>query len=360
MRRVKHLVRQAVLAALSLVPLSAVAEVSAHFDEASGDIVLRGLETDQQVQILANPDKLRLQVMGLETQRGMQVKLEGLGANLIITPRFLLLPGTDYVVRLNVEGFQDDLELSVPAPDETVPTLTSFSPSQSVIPANTLRMYVHFSEPMARGQMRDVITLLRSDGTQVENPFLTLGPELWDPSQTRVTLLLDPGQIKQGVGPNVMHGAPLASGNDYRLIVSRTMESATRVPLGKDATITFRAGHAERRAITPESWQVLQPRAGSQAPITIAFDRIMDTGALRRLLTLKDQQGRPVTGHIQTDGGGWSLTPSQAWEVGTYFLIVAPDLEDVSGNSIGAPFDARAGTIGNVEEPVVLKVNISN
>lgn len=360
MRRVKHLVRQALLAALALVPISAVAEVSAHFDEVSGDIVLRGLEVDQQAQILANPDRLRLQVMGLETQRGMLVTLEGLGANLIVTPRFLLLPGTDYVVRVNVEGLDDDLQLSLPAPDETVPTLTSFSPSQSVIPANTLRMYVHFSEPMARGQVRDEITLLRSDGTQVENPFLTLGPELWDPSQTRVTLLLDPGQIKEGVGPNVRHGAPLASGDDYRLVVSGSMESARRVPLGQDAIITFRVGHPVRRAITPESWQVLPPRAGSLTPITVTFDRIMDMGAVRRLLTLQDPQGRLVTGQIQTDGGSWNLTPSRTWEVGTYFLIVAPDLEDVSGNSIGASFDAKAGTIGKVEEPVILNINITD
>lgn len=360
MRRMKHQVRQALLAALTLVPLSAVAEVSAHLDEASGNILLRGLKAEQQLKILANPDQLRLQVMGLETQRGMLVTMESVGANLIVSPRFLLLPGTDYVVRVNVEGFQDDLELSVPASDETVPTLISFFPSQSVIPANTLRMYVQFSEPMARGQVRDSITLRRSDGTQVENPFLTLGPELWDPSQTRVTLLLDPGQIKQGVGPNVMHGAPLASGSDYRLVVSGSMESARGAPLGQDAIITFRVGHSERRPITPETWHVLLPRAGSQTPVTVTFDRIMDMGAVRRLLTLQDPQGRAVTGQIQTDGGSWNLTPTRTWEVGTYFLIVAPDLEDVSGNSVGASFDAEAGTIGNVEETVVLNINITN
>jgi hypothetical protein len=41
-----------------------------------------------------------------------------------------------------------------------------------------------------------------------------------------------------------------------------------------------------------------------------------------------------------------ALVPEQAWQAGVYQLIVDPELEDVSGNTIGAPFDAAPGTIG--------------
>ncbi|NNE89615.1 MAG: hypothetical protein HKN27_16220 [Silicimonas sp.] len=360
MRRAKHLVRQALLAAFILFPMSALAEVSSRFDHVSGNVALRGLDPDQRAEILADPAKMRLQVSGLETQRGMLATVKSDGADLVITPRFALRPGTDYVVHLTVEGTTGASQFTVPAADAVMPALTGFAPSQSVIPANTLRMYVQFSEPMARGQFREAITLWRSEGVQVESPFLTLGPELWDPTQTRLTLLLDPGRVKQGVGPNAVGGAPLVSGEAYQLVVSGEMKSAVGVPLGQDATISIRAGDAERRAITPGNWRVLRPQAGSQMPLTVTFARIMDSGAVVRLLTLENDQGRRVRGQVNTDGGGWSLVPDHPWQAGTYQLIVAPELEDVSGNSIGVPFDAATGTIGQIEEAVILNIDITD
>jgi hypothetical protein len=359
MQRAKHLVRQASLAAFILLPLSVSAEISVRFEEASGDVVVQGLDATQRAEILAEPSQIRLQVSGLETQRGMLVTMEEDGNALVITPRFALQAGTEYVARVTVEGTAGSSKFTVPTIDAVVPTLTAFSPSQSVIPANTLRMYVQFSEPMARGQLREVVTLWQSDGAQVKNPFLTPGPELWDPGQTRVTLLLDPGRTKQGVGPNMAVGAPLVSGESYQLVVSGLMESATGIPIGPDTTISLRVGDAERRAIAPANWQVLPPKAGSQTPVTVTFERIMDSGAVVRLLTLVNEQGRRVSGQVSTDGGGWSLVPDHPWQAGTYQLIVDPELEDVSGNSIGAPFDAATGTIGQIEDAIILNINIT-
>lgn len=355
----RHLVRQAILAALTLLPLSAVAEVTARFDRVAGTVLIDGLEPHERARVLADPALLRLQVTGLQARRGMPVSVAEADAAVVVKPRFALRAGTDYTLIIEDEGKSRILVISVPAPKAPKPTVIAFAPSQSVIPANTLRLYLEFSTPMARGQVRRAISLWRGDGTKVESPFLALGPELWDRSQTRVTLLLDPGRIKQGVGPNLERGAPLEPGETYRLVVSDEMESAAGVPLGTVAEVVFRVGPAERRAITPETWQVLSPPAGSQAPLTVAFDRIIDSGTSRRLLQVQDANGQMVRGQIVTDGGGWSLTPEHPWRSGTFRLVVDPQLEDVSGNTPAAAFDARAGAIGAEKAPVVLTLDIN-
>ncbi|MEM9523978.1 MAG: Ig-like domain-containing protein [Pseudomonadota bacterium] len=347
--------RQALLAALALVPLSALAEIEAAFDPASGTIAVSGLAPDAHARILADPDRLRLRVAGLDTKRPMLASFARHDGRIVVTPRFPLRAGLDYVLDLGPHR----LVVALPAPEAKRPTLTAFAPAQAVIPANTLRLYLQFSEPMARGRLRETVTLLRGDGTEVNSPFLTLEAELWDPSQTRATLLLDPGRIKQGVGPNVEAGAPLDPGENYRLIVSGRMESAKGVPLGTEAAMTFRAGPAERRAIDPGSWRILTPKPGGHAPLAIAFDRIMDGAALPRRLTLQDPRDRIVRGRVTTDGGGWSLTPEDPWQFGTYRLVVDPALEDVSGNTLGAPFDADRGTIATERAPALLEIEIA-
>ncbi|MCH2077415.1 MAG: alcohol dehydrogenase catalytic domain-containing protein [Rhodobacteraceae bacterium] len=308
MRTLHQLTQQALLAAFIALPTFAWAQIGAAYE---GEVLtITGLSPSTHAELLADPDG-----------RAPAVAVPALEAL-------------------------------------TQPKLAGFAPSQAILPANTLRVYLHFSEPMARGQLRDAVRLYRADGSQVSSPFLTLGPELWDTSQTRATLLLDPGRIKQGVGPNTNDGAPLEKGGSYQLIVAGRMKGAEGIVLGTDATVAFRVRPPERRAIDPEDWQMLTPPAGSHAPVTLAFARIMDTGAVRRLITLLDPTGAPVAGVVETDGGGWSFTSHTAWTKGRYSLVIDPELEDVSGNTPGVPFDAKAWKIGTVQSPLSLPVNI--
>ena len=348
--------RRAWLAAPFLAPVVASAEVAARFDTASGAIVVTGLGEDGVEAALTEPDAVRLRSVGNPSQTGMLIALSQDQDELIVAPRFALLAGRSY--SLDVESMT--LLIALPEAEAATPRLTGFAPSQAVIPANTLRLYLHFSESMARGQLREMVSLVTDNGTLVASPFLSLDAELWDPSQMRATLLLDPGRIKQGVGPNVAGGAPLQEGQSYRLIVSPEMRSAAGVPLGGPVSLAFRVGPPERRAIAPESWEILAPGAGSHGPLSLAFDRIMDSGAVLRLITLQAPDGRSVRGEITSDGGGWSLIPDSPWQAGRYSLIVDPELEDVAGNTIGAPFDAAAGTIGIQTAPVLLTVDIAN
>lgn len=71
-----------------------------------------------------------------------------------------------------------EIEFTVEPAAAVVPALAAFSPSQSVIPANTLRFYLTFTEPTARRQVRDQIHLVRQDGKTVPSPFLNLEADL--------------------------------------------------------------------------------------------------------------------------------------------------------------------------------------
>lgn len=346
--------RRALLAAFLLFPLPSLAELAARLDETTGAIVVTGLTPQDVSSAVTDEDAVRLRLEASPSTRGMLISLSQNAEDLIVAPRFALKAGTAY--EMTVAG--ETLRIALPAPEATTPRMVSFAPSQAVIPANTLRLYLHFSEPMARGQLRELVSLATADGTPVENPFLTLEAELWDPSQTRATLLLDPGRIKQGVGPNVAGGAPLQEGQSYRLTVSAEMLSAKARPLGSPVSVAFRVGPPERRIIAPESWDILLPGAGSNTPLSVAFDRIMDTGVVLRLVTLHGPDGQPVRGQITSDGGGWSLIPDQPWQAGSYSLIVDPELEDVAGNTIAASFDAAPGTIGTQTKPIILTVDI--
>lgn len=349
-----NLMRQALLAASFFVPLPAHAEIKAGFEPSDGTIFVAGLGTVELERLMADADQVRLTVAGQSSKRSMPLSLSEDGTKLIIQPRFSLRSDTRYVVSLSGE----QLEVQALAQDATVPAVIGFAPSQAVIPANTLRVYVTFSEPMARGQLRDAVRLVRSDGRQIKSPFLNLETELWDREQTRATMLLDPGRIKQGVGPNVSDGAPLQVGESYRMVIGGAVQSAKGVSMGAPVSLVFRVGPAERRAIDPQDWEILTPTEGSQAPFTVTFDRIMDMGAVQRLVELRSPNGSLVAGEIVTDGGAWSLTPNTPWTAGGYSLVVDPKLEDISGNTPGVPFDADTGTIGKIEKTHVLAVEI--
>ncbi|MEM1428889.1 MAG: Ig-like domain-containing protein [Pseudomonadota bacterium] len=349
-------VRRALLAALifAALPASAGVEVSV-----SGEhLVVAGLEAQERATLLAHPERLILRVAGLNSARGTPVALSQAEGALRVLPRFPLRAGTRYALSLVLPHRAVQREVTLASAPDPAPRLTGVAPSQGTIPENTLRLYLTFSEPMARGHVRNTVALYRGDGRRVPNPFLTLANELWDPSHTRLTLLFDPGRIKQGVGPNAEVGPLLEQGETYRLVIAAEMSSAAGQGLGRDAEIVFRAGPPERRAISPAAWHVQPPGAGTNTPLTVIFDRIIDTGAGARLLRLTGPDGTTVRGTVTTDGGGWSLVPSTPWAPGRYMLAADPQLEDVSGNTVGAAFDAGPGTMGRRDSAARIAVLI--
>jgi hypothetical protein len=59
------------------------------------------------------------------------------------------------------------------------------------------------------------LTLLRADGSQVQEPFLE--QELWSPSGKILTVLMHPGRVKTGLKAQDEKGPILSAGDDVAL-----------------------------------------------------------------------------------------------------------------------------------------------
>jgi hypothetical protein len=269
------------------------------------------------------------------------------------TPRFPPVQGLEYRATADLSAVvgrlapANRLSLAFSLPAAAVTALTVVDrvfPTGDVLPENLLRFYVYFSAPMQRGQARDQIVLLGPDGRPISAAFFNAPTELWDPAMERLTVLLDPGRIKRGVGPNVELGPPLRQGDRYTLVIGAHMIDAMGNPLRGSFTKSFRVVPAIRNAIDPRQWTVSLPASGTLQPLALTFPASIDQALLSRDIRIVGASQKPVAGDIEIDQHEtrWAFTPSAPWQAGLYHLEVGASLEDVSGNTIWAPFDIDA------------------
>jgi hypothetical protein len=220
--------------------------------------------------------------------------------------------------------------------------VVSISPSARSIPANTLRLYVIF-DYLARGVVstRDLQQLDDAGRT-----FMDFGQDLWSPDGRRLTVLFDPGRVKRGVEGDGESAAPLQVGHSFTVEVS-----------GK--RFRYQVTPAVRTAITPQTWRLALPKAGSREALTVTFDREMDDALLRDQLEVGDARGRPQSGQMTVSSSGrvWSRRPKHGWRIG-YRLVVGSSLEDVSGNRVGEALDHEVGSPDADRESVAVPFTI--
>jgi len=329
-----------------LISSSAFAEIDIYTQPSGEAISINGLSQFEKNQLLLKPQNILLQLEKNLPGPSMLFDIELNDNTLLIKPEFSLIKGSLYKLSIQISE-QDIFEkniIIVPKKLST-PKLLGLHPNTKTIPANILRVYLSFSEPMARNQVRDKIFLSNAQGQRIDNPFLNLQAELWNNKQTRLTLLLDPGRIKQGVGPNVSDGAPLKAGKTYSLNISKSFKSAAGQPLEKLQSIDFTVGTAQRKKINPYDWHLNTPIYNTKSTLIVTFDRLIDIGTSSHFLRIVDNNNNEVQGHSTHNEKTWKFTPKNPWRSSVYSIIVSPELEDVSGNTITAPFDALAGTM---------------
>jgi hypothetical protein len=233
------------------------------------------------------------------------------------------------------------LEFCLPrdaSPERT--RVMSIFPSDDALPENLLRFYVCFSHPMQRGYARQRISLLDSDGRPAADLLYRAPVELWDSGMTCLTVLLDPGRIKRGLGPHRVLGPPLRTGERYTLAVGPQMRDSWGRPLADGFSKTFRVTEAVREPISIRCWDVLAPAMNSRQPLQIIFPKPLDRALLARSLTVRSGD-RTLEGRIRIDQSEkrWSFVPRLSWAPGTHSIRVAPGLEDVCGNRASGAFD---------------------
>jgi hypothetical protein len=232
-------------------------------------------------------------------------------------------------------------EYKVPRVENEPPTrVTAISPSGERLPANLLKIYVWFSRPMREGrEVHERIRLFDGAGREIDAPWRDL--ELWNADATRLTLFIHPGRIKQGVNLREEFGPVLQPGERYVLVVGADLRDARGVPLGKQLRHTFTASEEVRSRVDIAKWQLTVPQARFREPLSIRFDRPLDSQMALRCLHVRDAAGERFSGTVRISGDQRSATfvPGKAWQPQPYQLHVEPHLEDLSGNTPERAFD---------------------
>jgi hypothetical protein len=234
------------------------------------------------------------------------------------------------------------LEFSLSVEQAALPTeVTHIFPSSDCLPENLLRFYVRFSNPMQRGRAAAEISLLGPDGEPAPDALYRAPVELWDRTMRCLTVLLDPGRLKRGVGPNRELGPPLITGQVYTLAVGAGMTDLFGSQLRETVYKRFLITNALRQPVEIEQWQVLPSEPNSRRPLVLMFPRPLDWALLAETITIASAHGQPINGGITIDQceRRWSFTPESPWRAGDHHVCVSSGLEDVCGNNLIAPFD---------------------
>lgn len=253
-------------------------------------------------------------------------------------PRYALQPGVAY--RVQWEGVAKAV-LTVPR-REVPPTafVEHVYPSASELPANLLKFYIHFSEPMSRAEAWKRLHLVNDKGVEVPLPFLEIDEELWDREGKRLTVLFDPGRIKRGLVPHNEVGPAMVAGRSYELVVDRDWQDAKGAPMRQEYRKRFRVVEDDRTPLTLSHWQLTIPPSGSKEPLRVAFPEPVDRALMERMIWVESEAGARVEGQVSAgaEERSWSFTPADSWS-GSYRLMVAATIEDLAGNRLDRRFD---------------------
>ena len=297
------------------------------------------------VVMTATDGKLTVRPKGGKPLLGHMDKANG---RIQFTPQFPLLTGETYeAVFTDSTGQQIVLEhtIAIKAP---VPQFKAIYPSTSRLPANHLKFYLHFSEPMQKGKIfkHFKITDLTS-GLPVEKPFRET--ELWSANSKRLTLWLHPGRQKTGVNLNVDLGPILMPHRRYALEISAQWKSQAGMALKQNACKQFATTAADRTQPDIRHWKITPPRSRSRTALQLTFPAPLDSALLLNLFTIQDPNGREISGVVQVSRNEtqWSFTPMNQWPSGDFRVRVDWELEDLAGNNLLRLFEmdvARADT----------------
>jgi hypothetical protein len=284
------------------------------------------------------------------------------GERLVLVPRFSLDPAARYQLRyVDAAGSKQSrlVDPAKPEPSATPFKVAQVYPTADVLPANLLKFYIHFSQPVREGrEIFDLVSLINEQGEPVAAPWLLT--ELWNEDATRLTLRIHPGRVKQGVNLRESEGLVLNPGKRYTLRVSGRVQRANAATggvreLAVDYTKSFRVSAEDHTLPQLSTWLVTAPSAQSREPLVIHFPEPLDPHLAKRCIEILDPVGKMVAGEIAIgrDERSWTLTPNVVWQSGEHQIVVDEVLEDLAGNTPTRPFEVNADT-PRVELPRVI------
>ena len=249
--------------------------------------------------------------------------------------RFLPLLAVSVLGLLNPLHAEEDLSVRI-------------EPAVAVVPANHLKFYLHFPEPMERGDVFRFLRLIEIDGegrevAEVPEPFREV--ELWDETFTRMTLWFHPERQKPGVNLNVEIGPVLEEGKRYRLEISSEWktESGDKVP--NASAHEFSAGSVDVKQPQPGNWEIFEI-SGMHVVGVDTIETLDPESAKKRVRATVDGVSAAV---LQKGNLLLVEVPRVGWKTGR--IVVDPLLEDLAGNSVARPFNLDLESEIEFKEP---------
>ncbi|NYE60174.1 hypothetical protein FHW58_001326 [Duganella sp. 1224] len=226
----------------------------------------------------------------------------------------------------------------------------SITPSGPEVPQNLLRIELHLDRPLAAPLDMSRVALLDGDGQPIADALLDL--PLRDRDGMTVTLLLHPGRIKRGVGPNTALGPALRAGQAVTL---RIDDPQLARPLQRQWRVT----PPLRQRIDPAQWMVQAVRQGGRQALRVTLPAALD-GAAAGAIALQGPDGQRVAGSAALADGEreWRFTPAHNWRPGDYRLRIHPQLEDPQGNRLCAAFEAARQSAAPCDDEGLLAFTI--
>lgn len=274
----------------------------------------------------------------------------------VFVPAAPFVRGQIYEVELNLaNGSKSKFEVAFDQAAHVAPTVR-LSPASTAIPANTLKLYLDFSEPMEQGVFLKHLTLQRRSGGEVAGAFRET--ELWSPDGKRLTIMFHPGRQKTGVNLNLDEGPVLIAGEGYDLVVSGQWRSTAGIALGRESAFHLEPIAADHEQPDPTRWQTHPPKAGTLAPIVVITNELFEPQIFARALQVPQTPGKAEAKVIDLKRIEWRFTPEQPWKPGEQRITVNPELEDLAGNNLLKPMEVDLTTAAPQPRSNVLKVQI--
>lgn len=270
-------------------------------------------------------------------------KWEKVGDTQYFRARFSFQQGKKYWVKWLDSNRQESIHTFVVPIRQALksPSLSAIYPSADRWPANQLKFYLQFDQPMREEVALQYIQLLDEQGVVVERPFLEMGQELWDHDHRQLTVWFDPGRIKTGLIPNQRYGPPLHPDRTYQLKIRSGFPAKNGKVLEEAVVKTFQTIDKDNTRPNPGQWKLELPMVGTHQAIKLVFPESLDFGMLRTGLWIENEAGEIIGGRpeIGLEERSWRWIPTSTWEAGFYHLRIDDDLEDLAGNNLQRLFD---------------------
>lgn len=230
------------------------------------------------------------------------------------------------------------------APERSVPPkVTRILPASPSIAVNVLRFSVEFDRPMREGFSKGHVQITDADGKPLTGVLLDPVHELWDRSHRRLTLILDPGRVKTGVGLNQQFGRAFEVGQKIRVVVAAGWPDTYDVPSQEAAVNEYIIGPVDEAQLSLSAWTISWPARHTRAPLKIGFPEELDLVSVLTFVKVRRSDAKgALAGEVRyaPETRQWSFTPESPWTEAAHELVVSERLEDLAGNNLQNAFES--------------------